>query len=644
MMFLPAICLSTNITATSTPFISPHKAPPQTSANLVKSLSKSGKLDEALHLIESNPTCLSDPNIDAYSSFLHSCISKKSLHHGQRLYLQLLLSKNTTHQNLLQNPIIKSKFITLYTVCGEIDEARRVFDDGKSSDEAVWVAMAIGYSRKGLFRESLELYCEMLCQCVWPSNFGFSTALKACSELAEVGMGRMIHTQIVKAGNGVDQVVLNSLLRLYNQCGCFDDVVKLFDEMPERNVVTWNSLIDGLVQRGQFFEAFKLFKKMQVEGTGFSWVTLTTVLSACAKVTAIYSGKEIHAQIVKSCGKPDVLVLNSLVDMYAKCGDMDYCSRVFNMMGSKDMTTWNTVLKGYTISGCMTEAIKIFNEMINSGYYPDEVTFIALLSGCSHAGFTKEGQIFFDKMSVEFGIKPTLEHYACLVDLLGRSGKIKEALEVVKKMPMKPSSSIWGSLLNSCRLHGNVSLAELFAAKLFELEPNNPGNYVMLSNIYAKAMMWDGIKNIRKLMENKGLQKEPGCSWMQIKHRIHTFVAGGNSAFRDTEEYIKVWNDLMEDMNRIGYVPDTRSVLHDVNDEMKTEWICGHSERLATMFGLIHTGSGMIIRITKNLRVCVDCHIWMKYVSKVTNRVIILRDTNRFHYFKQGTCSCKDYW
>lgn len=639
MMFLPAICLSTNITATSTP----HK-PTQTPTNLLKSLSKSGKLDEALHLIESNPTSLSYPNVDAYSSFLHSCISKRSLHHGQRLYLQLLLSKNKTHQNLLQNPIIKSKLITLYTVCGEIDEARRVFDDGKSRDEAVWVAMAIGYSRKGLFRESLELYCDMLWQCVWPSNFGFSTALKACSELGEVGIGRMVHAQVVKAGDEVDQVVFNSLLRLYNQCGCFEDVVKLFDEMPQRNVVTWNSLLDGLVQRGQLFEAFKLFRKMQVEGTGFSWVTLTTVLSACAKVTALCSGKEIHAQIVKSCGKPDVLVLNSLVDMYAKCGEMDYCSRVFDLMGSKDVTTYNTVLKGYTISGCMTEAIKLFEEMIYSGYYPDEITFIALLSGCSHAGFADEGQMFFDKMSVEFGIKPNLEHYACLVDLLGRSGKIKEALEVVKKMPMKPGSSIWGSLLNSCRLYGNVSLAELVAAKLFELEPSNPGNYVMLSNIYAKAMMWDGVENIRKSMENEGLQKEPGCSWMQIKNKVHTFVASGSSAFRDTEEFRKVWNDLTHAMERIGYVPDTRSVLHDINDEMKTEWVCGHSERLATMFGLIHTGSEMPIRITKNLRVCLDCHIWMKYVSKVTNRKIILRDTNRFHHFKHGTCSCKDYW
>ncbi|XP_074335745.1 pentatricopeptide repeat-containing protein At3g14330 [Apium graveolens] len=643
MMFLPAICLSTNITATSTPFISPQK-PTQTPSNLLKSLSKSGKLDEALHLIESNPTCLTDPNLDAYSSFLHSCISKKSLHHGQRLYLQLLLSKNKTHQNLLQNPIIKSKIITLYTVCGEIDEARRVFDDGKSRDEAVWVAMAIGYSRKGLFRESLELYCQMLWQCVWVSNFGFSTALKACSELGEVGIGRMVHAQIVKAGDEVDQVVFNSLLRLYNQCGCFDDVVKLFDEMPQRNVVTWNSLIDGLVKRGQLFEAFRLFRKMQVEGTGFSWVTLTTVLSACAKVTAIYSGKEIHTQIVKSCGKPDVLVLNSLVDVYAKCGEMDYCSRVFRMMVSKDVTTYNTVLKGYTISGFMTEAIKLFAEMIDSGYYPDEVTFIALLSGCSHAGFMNEGKNFFERMSMEFGIKPTLEHYACLVDLLGRSGRIKEALEVVKKMPMKPSSSIWGSLLNSCRFHGNVSLAELIATKLFELEPSNLGNYVMLSNIYAKAMMWDNVKNVRKLMENEGLEKEPGCSWMQVKHKVHTFVASGSSAFRDTEEFRKVWNDLTEAMERIGYVPDTRSVLHDVNDEMKTEWVCGHSERLATMFGLIHTGSRMPIRITKNLRVCLDCHIWMKYVSKVMNRVIILRDTNRFHHFKQGSCSCKDFW
>lgn len=502
----------------------------------------------------------------------------------------------------------------------------------------------MGYSRNGYNKEALLLYCEMLGSDVRPGNFAFSTALKACSSLLDLRVGRGIHAQIVKSREGVDQVVYNTLLRLYAECGCAEEVLQVFEEMPERNVVTWNSLIAGFVRRDQLFGSLEVFRRMQGDGVGFSWVTLTTVLPVCARLTALYSGREIHAQIVKSTEKPDVLVLNSLIDMYTKCGAMDYCRRVFDGMQDNDLTTWNTLLRGYAINGHMAKAMELLDEIVDSGFRPDGVTFISLLSGCSHAGFTNEGRDLFNRMKAEFGVSPTLEHYACLVDVLGRAGELKEALEVVKNMPMKPSGSIWGSLLNSCRLYGNISLAEKIAKRLFELEPDNSGNYVMLSNIYANAGIWAGVKMVREIMEKRDIKKEPGCSWMQIKDKIHTFVASGGFEFRNSDEYKRVWNRLMKAMEEVGYVPDTGVILHDVNEEMKMEWVCGHSERLATMYGLIHTGSGMPIRVTKNLRVCGDCHSWMKVVSKVMERVIVLRDTNHFHHFENGSCSCNDYW
>lgn len=189
-----------------------------------------------------------------------------------------------------------------------------------------------------------------------------------------------------------------------------------------------------------------------------------------------------------------------------------------------------------------------------------------------------------------------------------------------------------------------MAIAEKIASHLFELEPNNSGNYVILSNIYANAGMWGRVEMVRELMERRGIKKEAGCSWSQVKNRINTFVAGGGVDFQNSSEYRNLWSDLMEGMEEAGYVPDTRAVLHNVNDEMKMLRVCGHSERLATMFALNHIGAGTPIRITKNLRVCVDCHSRMKFVSRVTGRVITLRDTNRFHHFKGGTCSCKDYW
>lgn len=330
--------------------------------------------------------------------------------------------------------------------------------------------------------------------------------------------------------------------------------------------------------------------------------------------------------------------------MCAKSGEIDYRKRVFERKQSKDLASWNTLLTGYANNGFIEEGMKLFDQMVESGVRPDGVTFIALLSGCSHAGLTDEGRRLFNKMKLVYGVSPTVEHYACLVDLLGRAGRIKEALDVVERMPMKPTGSIWGSLLNSCRLQGNVSLAEFAAKELFELEPTNPGNYVMLSNVYANAGMWNDVNRVRELMKHRGIKKDAGCSWVQIRNRIHTFLAGGGFEFRNSAEFKKVWNELTDAMKEVGYILDTSVVLHDVNEETKAMWVCGHSERVAVTFALVHTAAGMPIRITKNIRVCADCHSWVKIVSMITGRLIVLRDTNRFHHFKGGACSCKDHW
>ncbi|XP_010062302.2 pentatricopeptide repeat-containing protein At3g14330 [Eucalyptus grandis] len=637
----PTITLPTTITATS----NPRTVKPGKPFNLtLRSLCRSGRLEEAVRLIESAPSKFVDPQ--SYSLVLHSCISCKSLELGQRLYLQLLLRRDRGNDNLLDDQTVRAKLVTLYSVCGQVDQARQIFEDGLDNglvSESMWVAMAVGYSKNGCSKEALLLYRDMLLQCVVPSKFALSMALKASADLTDLWVGKAVHAQVVKSGEDPDQAVYNALLNLYGECGSLEEALRVFEKMPEKNVISWNSLIAAFVEQNQVTEALSILRRMQRGGILFSWVTLTTILGACAAATALHSGKEVHAQIVKSKARPDILVLNSLMDMYAKCGITDYCKKVFDQMQAKDLTTWNTLLNSYAVNGSMDETVKLFDAMTKSGIRPDAVTFVTLLSGCSHTGLTDEGRKLFDQME-DFKISLTSEHYACLVDMLGRAGKIEEALKVAENMPMKPSGSVWGSILNSCRLHGNVAIAEKIAGHLFELEPNNSGNYVILSNIYANAGMWDHVEVVRKLMEERGIKKEAGCSWIQIKNRIHTFVAGGHVDFQNSSEYRNLWSDLMEAMEEVGYVPDTRAVLHNVNEDMKTLWVCGHSERLATTFALIHTGAGTPIRITKNLRVCVDCHSWMKFVSRVTSRVITLRDTNRFHHFKGGTCSCKDYW
>ncbi|XP_054796790.1 pentatricopeptide repeat-containing protein At3g14330-like isoform X1 [Prosopis cineraria] len=652
---LPAISLSTTITVKTniTVTLNPPSRKLSTPLNFnstLRFLSKSGNLDEALSLIESSPsksTAYEPDDVDALSSLLHACISRRSFSHGQKLYFHFLQSPDRFKQDFLRNPILKSKLITLFSVCGRIDEARQIFNYGFEDEkmpESVWVAMAIGYSRNGFSNEALMLYFEMLStQYARPNNFALSMALKACADTSDSLLGRAVHAQVIKSDEEVDQVVNNALLRFYVECGFLGDALKVFEGMPQRNVVSWNTLVAGVAAQDKVSETFDAFRVMQGEGIRFSWVTLTTILSMCARVTALHSGKEMHAQILKSRKKGDLPLLNSLVDMYAKCGALDYCKKVFNRMQSRDLTTWNTMLTGYAINGYIEEAMALFDEMISYGMWPDGITFIALLSGCSYSGLADKGQELFNKME-DYGVKPSSEHYACLVDVLGRAGRIEEALALLQNMPMNPSGSIWGSLLNSCRLHSNVPLAEVVAGKLFEIEPHNPGNYVMLSNIYAKAEMWHGVKRVREMMAVRGIKKEAGCSWTHIKHRIHTFIAGGSSEFRSSAEYSETWSELSEAIKEAGYIPDTDDVLHDVNEEMKVTWACGHSERIAAIFALIHTADGMPIRITKNLRVCGDCHSWMKAVSRVTARMIVLRDTNRFHHFANGSCSCKDFW
>ncbi|KAK4278143.1 hypothetical protein QN277_016031 [Acacia crassicarpa] len=648
---LPAISLSTTVTVKTNISVTldPHSRKLNFNSTL-RFLSKSGHLDEALRLIESSPSksaAYKPDDIEALSFLLHACISRKSFSHGQKLYLHFLRSPDRFKQDLLRNPILKSKFITLFSVCGRINEACRIFNFGPEDEkmsESVWVAMAIGYSRNGFSKEALKLYCEMLSTGhVRPNNFALSMALKACADMSDSLVGSAVHAQIIKSDEEADQVVNNALLRFYVECGCLGEALKVFEEMPQRNVVSWNTLMSGVAAQGKVSEAFDVFRVMQRENIKFSCVSLTTILSMCARVTALHSGKEIHGQIVKSRKKGDLPLLNSLMDMYAKCGAHAYCEKVFYSMQNRDLTSWNTMLTGYAINGYIEEAMALFDEMISYGMKPDSITFIALLSGCSYSGLADKGQELFNMME-DYEMKPSVEHYACLVDILGRAGRIEEALDLVRNMPMNPSGSIWGSLLNSCRLHRNVPLAEFVAERLFEIEPHNAGNYVMLSNIYAKAEMWHGVKRVRDMMAMRGIKKETGCSWTQIKHRIHTFIAGGSSDFRSSAEYLKTLNELSDAIKGAGYIPDTGVVLHDVNEEMKVTWVCGHSERIAAIFSLIHTADGMPIRITNNLRVCGDCHSWMKAVSRVTRRMIVLRDTNRFHHFVNGSCSCKDFW
>lgn len=281
--------------------------------------------------------------------------------------------------------------------------------------------------------------------------------------------------------------------------------------------------------------------------------------------------------------------------------------------------------------------------MQQAGVKPNNITFVCVLSACSHAGLVDEGRHYFDSMFCDHGIMSTSEHYACMVDLLGRAGRIKEAEELINKMPIEPSASVWGALLGACRVHGDIELGKRAAENLLKLEPQCAGTHVLLSNIYAAAGRWDDVARVRKLMKDRGVKKETGVSWIEVRNTVHAFAVG-DSLHPESERIHAMLETLTQQMKDAGYSPDTNCVLRDVEEEQKERILQHHSEKLALAFGLLTSPPGATIRIKKNLRVCDDCHSSIKFISKIVGREIIVRDTHRFHVFSGGLCSCKNYW
>eukprot|EP01018_Ginkgo_biloba_P022532 Gb_14918 [translate_table: standard] len=525
--------------------------------------------------------------------------------------------------------------ISGYAQNGDVDEAMKLFQKMPQRDLVSWNIMIAGYTQNGKVEEALKLFQKMPQQDVvsWNTMIAgyiqsghFDEALKLFQNMPEP-----------------DVVSWNAMIAGYAQNGHVDEALKLFQKMPKPNVVSWNAMIAGYAQNGQGEEALKLYQQMQLTGVKPDPTTFASVLPACANFAALEQGMEIHEDVINSGLQSDVFVANALVDMYAKCGNTEKARDLFDNMHQRNAISWTSLIAGYSMNGCAKEALKLFEQMQQSGMKPDHVTLVCVLSACCHAGLVDEGRQYFDCMGSDYGITPTMEHYGCMVDLLGRAGHLEEAEDFINKMPIKPDASVWGCLLGACRVHSNIELGERVAEHLFELDPQNASPYVLLSNIYATVGRWDGIEKVRNMMKNRRVKKTPGCSWIEVDKQVHAFLVGDTSHPQTHEIYAKL-ETLSGQMKAAGYVPDMNFVLNDVEEEQKEQILFHHSEKLAIAFGLISTSSGTTIRVIKNLRVCGDCHSAIKFISKIAAREIVVRDANRYHHFKDGWCSCGDYW
>eukprot|EP01018_Ginkgo_biloba_P019470 Gb_05264 [translate_table: standard] len=596
---------------------------------MIAAYAKYGYSEQALMLFYEMQRTGVQPNDFTFASVLPACANLATLEHGKKAHEDILKSGYES------DVFVGSALIDMYVKCRSINDARKVFDRMPELDVVVWNTMIGGYAQNGYFHEALKLFEKMPERNV----VSWTAMIAGYAQNGRVDDAEELFRKMPRQ----DLVSWNVMIAGYAQNGRLDEALELFKIMPERNVISWTALIAGYTQNGHFVEALEFYGQMKQTGLKPDSDTFASVLPACANLAALEHGMEVHEDMVRSGLHSDDFVVSALVDMYAKCGTINIARHVFDKMPKRNTVLWTAMIVGYAMHGCGKQALQLFEEMQHSGVNPDHVTFVGVLNACCHAGLVDAGWQYFHRMSQDYHITPTAEHYCCMVDLLGRAGHLDEARDFIDKMPIKSDAAVWGSLLGACRIYSNIELGEWVAERLLELDPKNPGHYVLLSNIYATAGRWDDMQNVRKMMKERRVNKLPGCSWIEVNGKVHTFLVGDISHPQTQIIYAEL-ERLSWQMKEAGYIPNMNFALHDVEEEQKENILCHHSEKLAITFGLINTSAGTPIRIVKNLRVCGDCHSATKFISKIVAREIVVRDANRFHHFKDGLCSCGDYW
>ncbi|MCL7037902.1 hypothetical protein MKW94_029125 [Papaver nudicaule] len=555
------------------------------------------------------------------SSVLKGCASLGNAREGQIVH-SLAIKMGTELDGILS-----SCLVDMYSKCGLAEDAQKQFIRVFNPDLVAWSTMIACLDQQGKTYEVTKLFADMgkaglrpnvytLVSVVSASmnlsdlRYGISihacirdacsqapiifcrmvmedlSTLRSCSSLSDMSFGRQIHGQVVKNHLQADDFVGTSLVDMYTKCGCSETAQKVFKRMKEHHRE----------------KALECFRQMQREGVNPNEFTLASCLRDCSTILALEGGRQLHSQVIKSGQSCDVIVTSALVDMYGKCGSIEDAEEVFESSVSRDKISWNTMICESSQHGYGKKSLETFKSMLNEGIQPDEITFIGVLSACSHVGLVEEGKRYFESIKRVYDIIPTIEHSACMVDILGRAGKLGEVENFIEKMNIKPNALIWRTVLGACKMHGNVEFGERAAEKLFQLEPETDLTYILL---------------IQYLCGEREYSSHP-----KVK-----------------EIYLKL-EELDQELKVAGYVPNTQFV----SDEEKKESLVYHSERLALAFALISKGPVKPIRIFKNLGICGDCHNAMKLLSDVIDRDIIIRDASRFHHFQNGSCSCRDYW
>lgn len=593
--------------------------------------------DGALEMLEKMERSGINPNLFTLSSALKACAVLGFQELGKQFHAKLIKLET------LKDPFVSVGLIDMYSKCRLMKDAIIVYHLMPEKNLVATNALISGLSQSGEKREALTLFQKMHQQRMEFNHATLLAVLSSISDLETTIICKQVHALIVKSGYQADNFIMNRLVDSYGKCSQVYDSARVFEECPTVDLPSYTSIMTTYAQSGRGEEALKLYLKLLEMDMKPDSFVCSSLLNACANLSAYEQGKQIHVHVLKMGFMSDVFAGNSLVNMYAKCGSIEDANNAFSEVAERSVVSWSALIGGLAQHGQGKEAINLFNNMLKDGVAPNHVTLVSVLSACNHAGLVDEAQWYFETMAEQFGIKRTQEHYACMIDVLGRAGRLDEAMDLVNSMPFETSGAIWGALLGAARIHKNVELGQLAAEMLYALEPEKSGTHVLLANIYASAGLWENVVKVRRFMKDRKVKKEPGMSWMEVKDTIHTFIVGDRSHPRTEDVYLKL-EELGHLMAKAGYVPMLDTDLHHVEKNEKKLLLSHHSEKLAVAFGLIATPPGAPIRVKKNLRICLDCHTAFKYISKIVAREIIIRDINRFHHFREGSCSCGDYW
>lgn len=572
-----------------------------------------------------------------YPFVLMACGDRLLIEVGKKIHSQIIICGYES------DVYVSNSLLSMYSKFGEMGRAQELFDKMLTKDLTSWNTIISGYAKNDDPVRALAVFAVLAMRGGGMDRTTLLSILPACAIMAALKQGQEMHAYMLRNSLEFDEFLINALIDVYVNSDFIAGARCLFERISRKDMVSWNSLISGCARHGDAVESLKLFHHMNSEGMVPDEITLISVLGACDRIAALQFGRSLHAYLTRKGFDDRIIMGTALIDMYAKCGSLDCSRQAFDEMPMKNLVSWTAMISGYGLHGRGREAVACFNEMKKKNVGPDKITFTSVLSACSHAGLVDEAKEIFHQMSMEYSISPGVEHYSCMVDLLGRAGHLDEAYKLILDMNVQPNVDVWVAFLSACCIHHNVQLAEIAAQNAFLLNPKGIGAFVSLSNLYAAEKRWSDVDRVRTAARMHGLKKPPGCSLIELDMEIHRFLVGDKSHPQSKSIYAKL-DELRQQLKKAGYIPDTSSVFYELEEHVKEKMLWDHSERLAIAFALLNTSPGMTITITKNLRVCGDCHTATKLISKLVRREIVVRDAHRFHHFHNGSCSCGDYW